>query len=86
MAIAGIPEITLEKTALPYIEKPMFDSLQQEVLDHAEGSLLVTGNAGTGKTTVLAESVINKVLNGISSDKIIIFCFSRHSAREMRRY
>ena len=86
MAIAGIPEITLEKTAWPYIEKPLFDSLQQEALDHVEGSLLVTGNAGTGKTTVLAESVINKVLNGISSDKIIIFCFSRHSAREMRKY
>ena len=67
MAIAGIPEITLEKTALPYIEKPLFDSLQQEALDHSEGSLLVTGNAGTGKTTVLAESVINKVLSGISS-------------------
>ncbi len=49
MAIAGIPEITLEKTALPYIEKPLFDSLQQEALDHAEGSLLVTGDAGTGK-------------------------------------
>ncbi|MFM1986836.1 MAG: hypothetical protein RIS18_1053 [Actinomycetota bacterium] len=86
MAIAGIPEISLEKTALPYIEKPHFDSNQQIAIDHSEGPLLVTGKAGTGKTLVLAESVVHKVLNGIPSDKILIFCFSRHSARIMRKY
>ncbi len=86
MALIGIPEITLEKTALPFIEKPIFDSQQHKILEHDSGSLLVTGTAGTGKTTLLAEAVVNKVLNGINSDKIIIFCFSRHSARAMRKY
>ena len=66
MALIGIPEITLEKTALPFIEKPIFDSQQHKVLEHESGSLLVTGTAGTGKTTLLAEAVVNKVLNGIN--------------------
>lgn len=86
MAINAIPEISLEKTALPFIEQPIFDAAQQEVIDHEQGFCLVTGRAGTGKTTVLAEAVVNKIKNGITSDKIIIFCYSRHSARDMRKY
>ena len=54
MAINAIPEISLEKTALPFIEQPIFDAAQQEVIDHEQGFCLVTGRAGTGKTKVLA--------------------------------
>ena len=72
MAINAIPEISLEKTALPFIEQPIFDAAQQEVIDHEQGFCLVTGRAGTGKTKVLAEAVVNKIKNGIESDRIII--------------
>lgn len=86
MATNAIPEISLEKTALPFIEQPIFDAAQKEVIDHEQGFCLVTGRAGTGKTKVLAEAVVNKIKNGTASDKIIIFCYSRHSARDMRKY
>ena len=72
MAINTIPEITLENTALPFIEQPIFDAAQQNVIDHEQGFCLVTGPAGTGKTTVLAEAVVNKIKTGIASEKIII--------------
>ena len=65
MAINTIPEITLENTALPFIEQPIFDAAQQNVIDHEQGFCLVTGPAGTGKTTVLAEAVVNKIKTGI---------------------
>lgn len=86
MAITGIPEITIDRQSLPFIEQPIFDSSQQKVVEHVAGALLITGAPGTGKTTLIAESVVNKVLSGVESDKIIVFCFSRHAARDMRKY
>jgi superfamily I DNA/RNA helicase/RecB family exonuclease len=86
MSIDVIPDIDLDNSALPLLEKPNLDEIQQQIVDHKQGALLVTGAAGSGKTTVLAEAIVEKIISGVKSDQIIIFCFSRDAARTMRKY
>lgn len=81
-----LPDISLDNSALEVIETPKFDAEQLKAVSLKTGKNLITGIPGTGKTLVLAENVIQQINSGISSDKILIFCFSRDQVRSMRKY
>src|ERR1044071_9438400 len=48
------------------------DPRQADVLAHAEGSLLVTGEAGTGKTAVLRERFARLIEGGADPERVAL--------------
>lgn len=81
-----IPDISLDNSGLEKIVSPNLDQEQDQAVQQKQGKILVSGFAGTGKTLVLAENVIKQIENGISSNRIMIFCFSRNQVKMMRKY
>ncbi|ERL66670.1 helicase-exonuclease AddAB subunit AddA [Schleiferilactobacillus shenzhenensis] len=61
-----------------------FTASQQAAVDHAGHNILVSASAGSGKTTVLVERVIQKLLHGESIDRLLIVTFTQAAAAEMR--
>ena len=61
----------------PYVEPPVLDAEQQQVVDHAGGPLLVLAGPGTGKTTTLVEAIVRKVEDGARPEEILALTFSR---------
>ena len=60
---------------------------QQEDCVMENGNILVSAAAGSGKTAVLVERVINKICNNenpVSADKLLIVTFTNAAAAEMR--
>ena len=54
--------------------------------DTGSGNLLVSAAAGSGKTAVLVERVLEKILNGKSTvDRLLIVTFTEAAASEMRQ-
>src|SRR3954469_13867540 len=61
------------------------DPQQREAIEHVTGPMLVVAGAGTGKTTVLVERVVNLVAEGHARpDEILAVTFTDNSARELR--
>lgn len=66
---------------------PEFTSNQKAAIKHADHNILVSASAGSGKTTVLVERVIQKLLstdNPVSLDQLLIVTFTDAAAKEMR--
>ena len=64
---------------------PDLDAAQQRVVAHAGGPLLVLAGPGTGKTTTIVESVVDRVARrGIDPARILVLTFSRKAAEELR--
>ncbi|MFC6169907.1 helicase-exonuclease AddAB subunit AddA [Loigolactobacillus jiayinensis] len=61
-----------------------FTTNQQHAIDDAGRNILVSASAGSGKTTVLVERVIQKILHKIDVDKLLIVTFTEAAASEMR--
>ena len=60
------------------------DEQKQAIYEKGE-NILVAAAAGSGKTAVLVERIINKVINeGIDIDKILVVTFTNAAAAEMR--
>ncbi|WP_279404124.1 UvrD-helicase domain-containing protein [Secundilactobacillus kimchicus] len=57
---------------------------QQAVLDTHHTNLLVSASAGSGKTRVLVDRVINMILAGESLENLLIVTFTRAAAKEMK--
>lgn len=60
---------------------------QQKVIDARDKNILVSAAAGSGKTAVLVERIINRILdkkNPIDIDKILVVTFTNAAAAEMR--
>lgn len=57
---------------------------QQAVLDTHHTNLLVSASAGSGKTRVLVDRVINMILDHESIDHLLIVTFTRAAAKEMK--
>jgi len=68
----------------PAVAAPELDAAQRAVVEHAGGPLLVLAGPGTGKTTTLVESVVDRVARGVPIEQVLMLTFSRRAAGEMR--
>jgi superfamily I DNA/RNA helicase len=68
----------------PTVAAPRLDAAQHAVVQHAGGPLLVLAGPGTGKTTTLVESVVERVARGVPVEQVLMLTFSRRAAGEMR--
>ena len=58
---------------------------QQEAIDKKGSNILVAAAAGSGKTAVLVERIIKKIINDkVDIDKILVVTFTSAAASEMR--
>lgn len=65
----------------------VFTKDQQAVIDHQEGNLLVSAAAGSGKTAVLVERIIQMLLreqDPVPIDQILVLTFTNAAARQMK--
>ena len=59
---------------------------QQEAIETTGKNILVSAAAGSGKTTVLVERIINLVLHeGADIDRFLITTFTKAAASEMKQ-
>lgn len=69
------------------MSSPKWTNEQQNVIDSRGGNLLVAAAAGSGKTAVLVERIIQMILNSdlkIDIDKLLVVTFTNAAASEMR--
>src|SRR5579859_964423 len=65
---------------------PVLDKAQQAVVDHEGLPLLVLAGPGTGKTTAIVETVVDRITRrGIDPDRVLVLTFSRKAAEELRQ-
>ena len=57
---------------------------QREAIYRDGTNIIVSAGAGSGKTAVLTERVLEKVKNGISLSNLLILTFTKMAAKEMR--
>ncbi|WP_090932141.1 ATP-dependent DNA helicase [Nonomuraea jiangxiensis] len=63
----------------------MLDEHQRAVVEHQSGPLLVLAGPGTGKTTTIVESVVDRIeRRGLDPERVLILTFSRKAAGELR--
>lgn len=61
-----------------------FTQNQQRAIDERGQHILVAASAGSGKTTVLIERLMQRILAGTSVDKFLVVTFTKLAAAEMR--
>lgn len=62
-----------------------FTTNQQQAIDQRNKNILVSAAAGSGKTTVLAERIINKIINNkVDVDRLLVVTFTKDAAEEMK--
>ncbi|MGH3549489.1 MAG: ATP-dependent helicase [Pseudonocardiaceae bacterium] len=54
------------------------------VLEHPGGPLRVLGGPGTGKTTLVAHTVADRVLRGVDPERVLVLTSSRRAAADLR--
>lgn len=67
--------------------KTKFTEMQQHAIDTRDKNILVSAAAGSGKTSVLVERIINRILddkNPIDIDRILVMTFTRAAAAQMK--
>ena len=57
---------------------------QEEAINKSGTNIIVSAGAGSGKTAVLTERTIRKLLNGGSIDRLLILTFTNAAAGEMK--
>lgn len=58
---------------------------QQAIVDYGIGNILVSAAAGSGKTTVLVERIVTKLIRGdFDVDSILVVTFTKDAASNMR--
>ena len=62
---------------------PAFTPEQRQVLD-ADGKIIVSASAGSGKTFIMIERLIRKILSGADVDRILALTFTREAAAQMQ--
>ena len=69
------------------MSSPKWTVEQQSVIDSRNSNLLVAAAAGSGKTAVLVERIIQMITekeNQIDIDKLLVVTFTNAAASEMR--
>jgi len=56
---------------------------QKEAVEHKNGPLLVVAGAGTGKTSVIIDRLINLIESGVDKTDILALTFTEKAAQEM---
>ncbi len=57
---------------------------QTEAIERGGSNIIVSAGAGSGKTAVLSERVIYKLMHGVHVDELLILTFTRAAAEEMK--
>jgi len=79
------PEYRLVREAQPAPPPPSLDSAQRQVVEHQGGPLLVLAGPGTGKTTTIVESVVDRIARrGVDPGRVLVLTFTRKAAEELR--
>ena len=60
------------------------DAPQSRILEHRDGNLLVTGGAGTGKTSVLRERFARLIEDGAAPERVALVVGSRRARDDQR--
>ncbi len=67
------------------MSRKTFDPQQQAILDCSESRLLVSAGAGSGKTTVMIQKIVDLLLNKkVSADQLLVVTFTNLASIEMR--
>ena len=61
-----------------------FTESQQAAITHKDKNILVSASAGSGKTRVLVERVLQRLLAGENIDEFLIVTFTNAAAAEMK--
>ncbi|WP_425569599.1 ATP-dependent helicase [Pseudonocardia yuanmonensis] len=72
------------RPARPAVPEPEWEAAARRVVEHEAGPLRVIGGPGTGKTTVLLESVARRVPAGVDPGRILFLVGSRRAAADLR--
>lgn len=62
---------------------PTWTKEQTQAINQEGNNILVSAGAGSGKTAVLSERVLRKVMDGVNVDEILILTFTKAAAYEM---
>ena len=63
---------------------PNWTKEQSEAIEKSGSNIIVSAGAGSGKTAVLSERVLEKVKNGIHINELLILTFTKLAAAEMK--
>jgi superfamily I DNA/RNA helicase len=75
----------LRRSRVAPARPPVLEAAQRAVVDHPGGPLLVLAGPGTGKTTTLVETVVDRIdRRGLRPDQVLVLTFSRKAAEELR--
>ena len=80
-----MPTYQLRTDHRPTPPPPTLDADQRAVVEHPGGPLLLLAGPGTGKTTTLVESVVDRIeRRGLAPEQVLVLTFSRKAAGELR--
>ena len=63
---------------------PNFTLDQKKAIFTSGNNIIVSAGAGSGKTAVLSERILEKVKQGISIDSLLVLTFTEAAAFEMK--
>lgn len=79
------PAYRLVRRPVAAAAPPFLDEAQARVVGHSGGPLLVLAGPGTGKTTAIVETVVDRIARrGLDPGRVLALTFSRKAAQELR--
>lgn len=76
----------MSKVSIPLKpESSHFTDKQWQAVYDSGDNLLISASAGSGKTTVLVERVIQKIKSGVNVDELLIVTYTEAAAKEMKQ-
>ncbi len=77
----SVPILVRSVTTAPRVS---WGPAARRVLQHAGGPLRVLGGPGTGKTTLVAHTVADRVRRGVDPERVLVLTSSRRAAAQLR--